>query len=405
MTFSMAPSFDGLADLARRDGIDIRPVLVRVLTDLYVQKDEHTAEEEEHYVELMLRFVGTTDIATRVNVARKLARYDAAPLAVLNMLARDVIEVADPILRHSGRLGTADLVALAECGPAHAAVIVARRQHQPERMPPAPVPPAREPAEAARTPTPTPIPPKAAIPVASATGSQAAAAKDMAVQSAPSPAQPTLAGAPENPPSAPKPSATHASDADLARVFFAAASPARRRLLADLVEGGDAMAPRADPATMKRLETAALQRKPEVFVLELEQALGIARAQASRIVQDDGGEPLLVALKALGVPGNVVLRILLFLNPAIGQSVEQVFRLDKLYREIAQDTADRLLCGLRGSSPARSAARHQPALVPEPLPRARDALSPGPRRGAPGRPGQADGASMAQEWRQRSGKT
>lgn len=399
MTFSMAPSFDGLADLARRDGIDIRPVLVRVLTDLYVQKDEHTAEEEEHYVELMLRFVGTTDIATRVNVARKLARYDAAPLAVLNKLARDVIEVADPILRLSGRLGTADLVALAECGPAHAAAIVARRQHRPER-----VPPARELAEAARAPTPTAS--KAAIPAASATDAQAATAKDaLTMQAAPLAAQPTSAGAPENPPSEPKPSATYASDADLARLFFASASPARRCLLADLGEGGDGVEPRADPATMKRLEAAALQRKPEIFVLELEQALGIARAQASRIVQDEGGEPLLVALKALGVPANVVLRILLFLNPAIGQSVEQVFRLDKLYREIAQDAADRLLRGLRGSTHERSASRHQPALVAEPLPRARDALSPGPRRGAPGRPGQVDVASMAQERHQRSGKT
>ena len=29
---------DGLVDLACRDGVDIRPTLLRVLTDLYVQK-------------------------------------------------------------------------------------------------------------------------------------------------------------------------------------------------------------------------------------------------------------------------------------------------------------------------------------------------------------------------------
>ena len=31
------PGFDGLMTLSRREGVDIRPTLLRVLTDLYVQ--------------------------------------------------------------------------------------------------------------------------------------------------------------------------------------------------------------------------------------------------------------------------------------------------------------------------------------------------------------------------------
>ena len=37
MTKSLFPGFDGLMTLSRREGVDVRPTLLRVLTDLYVQ--------------------------------------------------------------------------------------------------------------------------------------------------------------------------------------------------------------------------------------------------------------------------------------------------------------------------------------------------------------------------------
>ena len=36
------PGFDGLMTLSRREGVDIRPTLLRVLTDLYVQASAHS---------------------------------------------------------------------------------------------------------------------------------------------------------------------------------------------------------------------------------------------------------------------------------------------------------------------------------------------------------------------------
>ena len=56
---------DGLLDLACRDGVDIRPTLLRVVTDLYVQKPAHTAAEETQYVELATGLVDAVDAATR----------------------------------------------------------------------------------------------------------------------------------------------------------------------------------------------------------------------------------------------------------------------------------------------------------------------------------------------------
>ena len=68
---AMFPKLEGLDSLARRDGVDIRPTLLRVLTDLYVQKPAHSSEEERHYTELALRLIDTVDLATRVRSRRR----------------------------------------------------------------------------------------------------------------------------------------------------------------------------------------------------------------------------------------------------------------------------------------------------------------------------------------------
>ena len=124
---SRYPHLEGLDRLALRSGVDIRPTLVRVLTDLYLQKGSHTAEEERHYTELVLRLLDRVDVGTRKIVAGKLAHYPLAPAAVVRRLARDVLEVAEPILIHSPRLTGSELLAIiTELGPAYAAVIARR---------------------------------------------------------------------------------------------------------------------------------------------------------------------------------------------------------------------------------------------------------------------------------------
>src|SRR5580700_10189624 len=114
-------SLEGLLDHGQRDGFDIRPTLLRVLTDLYLQKPTHPPDDERYYTE----------------VAVRLARYPAAPRAVILRLARDVIDVAGPILRHAPGLTAGDLdLVKVECGPAHAAIIATRlRPARPLQLP------------------------------------------------------------------------------------------------------------------------------------------------------------------------------------------------------------------------------------------------------------------------------
>ncbi len=82
----MPPGFDGLMMLSRREGVDIRPTLLRVLTDLYVQAPTHTFDEERQYVELASRLIDEVDDATRAVVRARLSIYSLAPNAILQKL-------------------------------------------------------------------------------------------------------------------------------------------------------------------------------------------------------------------------------------------------------------------------------------------------------------------------------
>src|SRR6202022_4564332 len=85
-TPSLFPGFDGLMTLSRREGVDIRPTLLRVLTDLYVQANAHSADEERQFVELTSRLIDQVDDATRAAVRARLAVYPGTPIQVLKKL-------------------------------------------------------------------------------------------------------------------------------------------------------------------------------------------------------------------------------------------------------------------------------------------------------------------------------
>ena len=228
------PKLEGLDSLARRDGVDIRPTLVRVLTDLYVQKPAHSSEEERHYTELVLRLIDSVDLATRAAVAKKIAGYAGAPPAVARRLARDVIEVAEPILRHCAALTVrrSRRDRRATSAASHAAIIAARRE---AATPTQRVDRRRAPKRAARRPH-------------------------------------RRAKAPR---------------LGLAELFFSADSAARRMLLMSLGNVETEAPQSVQPVeTIRALEAAALGRDRAGFTKLLESALSLTHEQAERIVAD-----------------------------------------------------------------------------------------------------------------------
>src|SRR5262249_30887034 len=64
----------------------IRPTLLRVLTDLYVQAATHSPHEQRQFVELTSRLIDQVDDATRAVVRARLAIYPLAPPEILHKL-------------------------------------------------------------------------------------------------------------------------------------------------------------------------------------------------------------------------------------------------------------------------------------------------------------------------------
>jgi uncharacterized protein (DUF2336 family) len=112
--------FEEFARLAQQGGVDVKPTLLRVLTDFYVQKPAHTAEEERHFTALAARLIEEVDPQTRMRVAERLMNYPAAPPDVLRQLGVAAPAAAPPaptaipatsdeaLPMRSGRSGGAD---------------------------------------------------------------------------------------------------------------------------------------------------------------------------------------------------------------------------------------------------------------------------------------------------------
>jgi hypothetical protein len=94
---ALFPGFDGLMTLSRREGVDIRPTLLRVLTDLYVQSSVHTADEERQFVELTSRLIDQVDDATRAVVRGRLSVYPGTPVAIMHKLGLQQAQQGQPM--------------------------------------------------------------------------------------------------------------------------------------------------------------------------------------------------------------------------------------------------------------------------------------------------------------------
>jgi len=91
---TLAPGSNGL-DAVDPRAADMKPSLLRALTELYVQKGQHTAAEERQFVELAVRLIDVVDAATCAVVAGSLANYAGAPREILRRLADRRAEITD----------------------------------------------------------------------------------------------------------------------------------------------------------------------------------------------------------------------------------------------------------------------------------------------------------------------
>lgn len=354
VNFSTA-GLEGLFDLDRK-GVDIRPTLLRVLTDQYLSSPVHSLDEERHYTELAMRLIDETDIATRAAVSVRLAPQACAPRPIILQLARDVLEVAEPVLLHAPGLTVADCDAIiAERGQVYAEIL--KRRGKTPGPPPAATPSPKRPPMSAEAfaaalqplrslhaPAGTPAP------TSSVTADDGASAAVATPETAAGQAFAATATG-ETLPAA---EIEDAAARELSELFFAAGSSERRLILISLDFA--AWPGAAPPAALQRsdiwrMETAALRHHTATLIRELERALGFSQQLARRVIEDDQGEPIVAAAKAMAMPADVLQRIVLFLNPRVGQSVDRVYQLSSLYTEISVEAARRLVAILRAAAP------------------------------------------------------
>jgi Uncharacterised protein conserved in bacteria (DUF2336) len=315
-TNPLFPGLDGLLTLSRREGVDIRPTLLRVLTDLYVQASKHSGDEERQFVELTSRLIDQVDDATRAAVRARLAIYPNAPIETLHKLG------------------------LKPLNPQHS------------------VPVAKEIVkEIAKE---IPSPPAAPAPPSPLSEARLRLQANLSMQ--------------------PK------DAAEIHDMFFRASASERALILHNLAEtplraSARIPAVRASRA-VETLEMAAFATDIESFTLEIGETLILSARVAAQVVNDPGGEPLACAARALDMPSAVFQRVLLFLRPEIGTSVQHVYRLSRLYDRLSERSALVMLAAWRGSTMAVTRAKYRPALHDDERQRARMAPAQ-PRPAAP----------------------
>jgi hypothetical protein len=157
----------------------------------------------------------------------------------------------------------------------------------------------------------------------------------------------------------------------LTDLFAAATSEERRLILIILDLAGEGLADRPSSVTIdaiRGLESLALQRRTDAFVARLARMLDVADAQGRWIVEDTSGEPIVVAAKFIGMPIEVLQRVLLFVNPTISHSIPRVYALVRLYEEITTGAARQLVSIWRDARPRASPALpHVPLYWPDAL--------------------------------------
>jgi uncharacterized protein (DUF2336 family) len=318
MSASQPASVQGLIELARRDGVDIRPTLVRVLVDLHIQEPLHAPVEKARFAELVCRLLDGVDVATRAAVAERLAGYAGTPAVVASRLARDEIRVAEPILRRSTALAEAELHSILDSrGIAHA-IAIAGRNELPKSV--------AERLRVAGTRHPSPL--RAPAP---------SAPRDRAL---------TLA---------------------LARRYLLTDARERRLILAALpacpaVEPEERIR-RSRRNLVANLERAALRHQSQNFGRLLQDAFALPGELTTPLIADPSGEPLLIVCRALDIPFNTTARILLFLSPQTELSADRVFALAESFEQILPAAARGRRRAGGGDHPRTPAGAHGRAKV------------------------------------------
>lgn len=310
MPGSALSDLSGLLRLARSRDLDLRPVILRVQTDLFVSATARDRALIESFEALANGLIPTVDDETAAIVAAKLAPVADTPQSVLASLAARGGAVRRAVIERAPALPAAALAATGDrAGPA--------------------------------------ADPQAA----------SGAALDALLERARR--DPALAGA-------------LLARADLpaahAAALYLQADAARRAAIRAAVEPLAALRAAFLPSCEREAADALVERAmagdAAGFARRLSTLLRLPADTGWDFAQAERHDLLPLALRAAGIGEEDAVRIILTLERGIALSVDEVFRLVRVYRQTPRPAAAYLIEAIIGPAAERSIGRHLPHMEP-----------------------------------------
>jgi hypothetical protein len=328
------PDLSGLMELARNRDIDVRPVILRVQTDLFIAATSHDHQSIRQYESLACGLIPLVDDTTAIIVAEKIGRCAFAPPSVLNALRAlggDIARALDytPVkVRPDNEPDTFEDVSRFERTVAQLlnlqedAVDLALAAHDP------------------------------LIRHVGALQLLLEAAQRRPVLAKALLARPDL--------SLPEQAYLYLQGSQHQKAFL------HEQLASSAVVPGSSAIPRAGEESIIRLAMLADARDGEGFEQEIMRLL--KRNTPLNFTQEGREDLLALSLAALDIPPDMAIGMFLTLDARIGQSTQVVFRLAETIRTIPRLVACYLVSVLTGESSKTSEARHKPVMYPSTTP-------------------------------------
>lgn len=335
-----------LERLSRQEGVDTRPILVRVLTDLFIQKDVHTPDEVARYEELVSGLLDVVGVDARAAVARRLADDARAPSRLVERLIADDVAVSTPILSRFPGIQRETLLAVAlDGGPAEASAVASRLDVDSDLI------------------------------RILARHADDLVVETLAANGAARFGDHVLAALVERAGRAPGVAAallrrTDLDPAALAPLYLEADPDLRAKIRAALEEKPLRSAAARPTRDLDVLDAAMLTAATEtgkggLIAEALGTSLLLRPDDAARLANEPSGEAFVLMLRAAGVDSDLVARAILVAQPEIAVSVVRFFHLIEIAETTSRASAGAIVTALVGDG-ARAArpVRHEPALDP-----------------------------------------
>ncbi len=294
------------------------------LADAFVRHEGgRPIAELRQFTELMLRLIPEVDVFTRAVLSQRLAPAADLPLPILLRLAGDEdFAVAEPVLAHAPALPDDLVDMLARDADVAIRRIIARRPGLAATQ--------IELLLAARDPEITAL-------LAHRLGQAAAV---MRAETRPAPRD-----APEE-----------------AVAFLAMDRAGRAERIAALTRGAAERPAPAEAALVTGLVRHATLRRTDLVFETVGAVLGLSAGTVRTLFDDDGGEPQVVLLAALGLPEEAMAQLLARTAPHVGEVVDQMFRLRAVYRTLDAAACAALIADFAAGMPAPRPSR-EPAVA------------------------------------------